>query len=96
MRANVVCERPLLCDRRKAACMLSISVRSLDHLIAGEHIKFQKVGKRVLIHEKELTRFASSNHHFAVDSATNRKKPTAAASATNRKVSTDFVAIIAS
>jgi hypothetical protein len=33
IKVKEVCERPLLYHRSKAACMLGISVRSLDHLI---------------------------------------------------------------
>jgi hypothetical protein len=58
MKAKEVCERPLLYHRSKAACMLGISVRSLDYLIASKKIRSQKIAKRVLIHEKELQRFA--------------------------------------
>jgi hypothetical protein len=63
MKAKEICERPLLYHRSKAACMLGISVRSLDYLIANKKIRSQKIAKRVLIHEKELQRFARSNHH---------------------------------
>ncbi len=63
IKAKEVCERPLLYHRSKAACMLGISVRSLDYLIANKKIRAQKIAKRVLIHEKELQRFAKANHH---------------------------------
>jgi hypothetical protein len=63
VKVKEVCERPLLYHRSKAACMLGISVRSLDYLIANKKIRSQKIAKRVLIHEKELQRFARANHH---------------------------------
>lgn len=62
-KVKEVCERPLLYHRTKAACMLGISVRSLDYLIANKKIRSQKISKRVLIHQKELERFAKANHH---------------------------------
>jgi excisionase family DNA binding protein len=67
IKAKTVCETPLLYPRAKAACQLGISTRALDHLIAGKKIRAQRIGKRVLIHSKELTRFASANHYDPVD-----------------------------
>lgn len=52
----------LLYPRREAAFKLGISVRSLDYLIAGKHIRAQRLAKRVLIHHRELERFARTNH----------------------------------
>ena len=46
--------------------MLGISVRSLDYLIAGQHLRTQKIAKRVLIHARELERFARANHYEAL------------------------------
>jgi hypothetical protein len=48
----------LLYDRKSAAAMLSISVRSLDYLIVNRNIASRKIGSRVLIHHDDLTRFA--------------------------------------
>jgi excisionase family DNA binding protein len=56
----------LLYPRKEAAFQLGISVRSLDYLIANKRLKFQKIGGRVLIHWKELERFASANHYEPV------------------------------
>ena len=52
----------LLYPRKHAAYKLGISLRSLDHLIANKKIRAQRLAKRVLIHHKELERFARSNH----------------------------------
>jgi hypothetical protein len=82
---KTVCER-LLHPRSDAACKLGISVRALDHLIAGKQIRTQKIGKRVLIHSKELTKFANANHYEPVASKTN---PTATATATSKIVRID-------
>jgi hypothetical protein len=65
-KTNAVCER-LLHPQSDAACKLGISVRALDHLIAGKQIRTQKIGRRVLIHSRELTKFASANHHDPVE-----------------------------
>ena len=56
----------LLYPRKDAAFQLGISLRSLDYLIANQKIRFQKIGSRVLIHHKELERFASANHYGTV------------------------------
>jgi excisionase family DNA binding protein len=56
----------LLYPRKDAAFQLGISVRSLDYLISNKKINFRKIGKRVLIHHKELERFAASNHYSSV------------------------------
>jgi excisionase family DNA binding protein len=59
----------LLYPRKDAAFQLGISVRSLDYLISNKKINFRKIGKRVLIHHKELERFASTNHYDSVAQA---------------------------
>ncbi len=55
-------EERILYDRKAAALQLSISVRSLDYLIAGKRIGTRRIGKKVLIPRSELTRFARSDH----------------------------------
>ena len=59
----------MLYDRKEAARQLSISVRSLDYLLANRKLSFQKIGKKVLIPHKELVRFAAQNHYESVDAA---------------------------
>jgi excisionase family DNA binding protein len=56
----------LLYPRKDAAFQLGISVRSLDYLISNRKLTFQKIGKRVLIHHRELVNFAGKNHHDPV------------------------------
>jgi excisionase family DNA binding protein len=58
----------LLYDRREAARQLSISVRSLDYLIAKKKLGTRRLGKKVLIPHAELVRFASTNHLDSVAS----------------------------
>jgi len=50
----------LLYDRKEAARQLSISVRSLDYLIAGRKIGIRRIGSRILIAHDDLVRFATS------------------------------------
>jgi hypothetical protein len=52
----------LLYDRKTAALTLSISVRSLDYLIQQQQIATRRIGKKVLIHHTELSRFSRGNH----------------------------------
>jgi hypothetical protein len=52
----------LLYDRRAAALQLSISVRSLDYLIAGKKLGTRRIGKKVLVPRSELIRFARADH----------------------------------
>lgn len=59
-------ERRMLYDRREAARQLSISVRSLDYLIAGKKLATRRVGKKVLIPHAELVRFARADHFDGV------------------------------
>ena len=53
----------LLYDRKSAARMLSISVRSLDYLIAGRELETRRIGKKVLIPYGSLSRFSQANHY---------------------------------
>lgn len=55
-------EEKILFDRKAAAFALSISVRSLDYLIAGQQLKTRRIGRKVLIHRSELRRFALGDH----------------------------------
>ena len=57
----------LLYDRKAASTALSLSVRSIDYLIARKQLAFRKVGKKVLIPHGELVRFASKNHFGPVN-----------------------------
>lgn len=52
-----------LYDRKEAARMLSISVRSLDYLIAAKQLETRRIGKKVLITHASLVRYAQANHY---------------------------------
>lgn len=53
----------LLYDRKEAARQLSISVRSLDYLIASKELETRRIGKKVLVPHGSLVRFAHGNHY---------------------------------
>lgn len=55
-------ETRLLYDRKSAAQQLSISVRSVDYLIARKLLATRRLGKKVLIPYSELVRFARADH----------------------------------
>ena len=56
----------LLLSRREAAHTLSISLRSLEYLIARREIPTRRCGKRVLIPFSALERFARQDHPDAL------------------------------
>ena len=57
----------ILYDRKNAARMLSISVRSLDYIIAAKGLETRRIGRKVLVTRASLVRYASGNH-FAITS----------------------------
>jgi hypothetical protein len=52
----------ILYDRKSAAYALSISVRSLDYLIANKRLNTLKMGSKVMIGHGELVKFSRQNH----------------------------------
>jgi hypothetical protein len=58
----------LLYDRKSAAQMLSISVRSLDYLISRKELDTRRIGKKVLVPHRELVRYAQGNHYANITS----------------------------
>jgi excisionase family DNA binding protein len=52
----------LLVGREEAAVRLSLSVRSVDYLLADRQLKCRRIGGRVLIPITELERFARTDH----------------------------------
>jgi hypothetical protein len=56
----------LLYDRKESARQLSLSIRSLDYLIAAKTFQTIRIGKKVMIPHSELVRYASSNHYSRI------------------------------
>ena len=52
----------LLYNRKEAARLLSISVGSLDYLIANKELSTRTLGKRKLIPHGDLVKFARADH----------------------------------
>lgn len=63
---NVDSLQKLLYDRRSAAAALSISIRTLDYLIARSELRTVRIGRKVLIPASELKQFARTNHYDSV------------------------------
>jgi hypothetical protein len=63
-------ESRLLYDRKEAARQLSISVRSLDYLIAGKQLETRRIGRKVLVTRVSLLRYASGNHFDSIKEST--------------------------
>jgi excisionase family DNA binding protein len=64
-------ETRLLYDRKSAAQQLSVSVRTIDYLVANKELDTRRIGKKVLVTRASLVRYAAGNH-FAIMKA--RKK----------------------
>ncbi len=52
----------LLLSKRETAQRLSVSLRTVDNLLARGELKARRIGRRVLIHEDDLERFARHDH----------------------------------
>lgn len=62
VQASVPVDSKLLVSREEAAAMVSLSVRSIDYLLASKQLPFRKIGTRTMIPVTELQRFARMNH----------------------------------
>jgi len=62
VQASVPVDSKLLVSREEAASMVSLSVRSIDYLLASKQLPFRKIGTRTMIPVTELRRFARMNH----------------------------------
>jgi hypothetical protein len=66
----------MLYDRKEAARQLSISVRSLDYLIAGKQLETRRIGKKVMIPHGVLARYARADHFGSVNITPDHLKTT--------------------
>jgi excisionase family DNA binding protein len=57
---------PILVSKREAAKALSISIRTLDYLIASKQLAARRIGKRVLVPRRALESFARRDHPTTV------------------------------
>lgn len=61
MRGAMETEK-ILINRKEAARLLSISLRSLDYLVLHKEIPARRIGRRVLITRRALEEFARHDH----------------------------------
>lgn len=52
----------ILFSVKQAACALGISVRTTQSLISTKALPARRIGRRVLIHRKDLEHFARADH----------------------------------
>lgn len=57
---------PLLYSRKEAARLLSISLRSVDYMIAGGKLRTRKIGSRILIPASAVHRMAETGCAYGV------------------------------
>jgi len=53
---------PLLCSKKQAAQRLNLSLRTIDNLIAFKELAVRRIGRRVLIPQSEIIKFARTDH----------------------------------
>ena len=66
MLENTTADKVLL-TRRDAARLLSVSVRTIDTLLARRELTTRRIGRRRLIPRAELARFARRDHATGPD-----------------------------
>lgn len=52
---------PILVDKKVAARLLGVCVRTIDYLIGNGALKPKRIGRRVLLHYDDLRRFAKGS-----------------------------------
>lgn len=52
----------LLFDKKGAAEMLSLSVRTIDYMLTNGELESKRVGRKVLIPKSALAKFAARDH----------------------------------
>lgn len=61
-KVTVPPDAKLLVGREEAAAMVSLSVRSIDYLLANKQLRFRKIGTRTMIPVSDLQKFARMDH----------------------------------
>lgn len=61
-KASVSPDAKLLVSREEAAEVLSLSIRSIDYLLASKELPFRKIGTRTMIPLSALQSFARMHH----------------------------------
>jgi hypothetical protein len=64
----------LLYDRKTAAMLLSVSIRTIDYALAHQEFEWRKVGRRKLITNRSLKSWAGKHHFGSVKEPNQEKK----------------------
>jgi excisionase family DNA binding protein len=64
----------LLFSEKESAHVLSVSLRTVQNLIATKQLKVRRIGRRVLIHRKDLEAFARRDHPSAIETVVGRDR----------------------
>jgi|KBSMisStaDraftv2_1062788.scaffolds.fasta_scaffold18835_5 excisionase family DNA binding protein len=64
-------EFKLLFSQKDAARILGVSLRTLQNLIASKQLPVRRIGRRVLVHRKDLESFARRDHIGVVEEKCN-------------------------
>jgi len=52
----------LLFSQKEAASILGVSLRTLQNLVFAKELPIRRIGRRVLVHRKDLETFARRDH----------------------------------
>jgi len=66
-------DKTILVDKQDAARLLSISLRTLEYIIARGDLTICRIGRRCLIERRSLERFSRRGHDGAVCADSNAK-----------------------
>jgi excisionase family DNA binding protein len=62
VKESATAPAPQLLSKKHAALALSVSVRTIDRMIAQRQLHPRRIGDRVLFHRSEIQRFTRSDH----------------------------------
>jgi excisionase family DNA binding protein len=57
-----VTSNKLLFSQKEAASILSVSLRTIQNLIFAKQLPIRRIGRRTLVHRKDLEAFARRDH----------------------------------
>ena len=55
-------DKKILLSRHDVAALLSVSVRTIDYLIASKELPVRRLGRRTLVARSDVERFIKSSH----------------------------------
>jgi excisionase family DNA binding protein len=64
LAVNTSLANKLLFSQKEAALILGVSLRTIQNLIFAKQLPIRRIGRRVLVHRKDLEVFARRDHPF--------------------------------